>query len=262
SPSICTSALPEAARSPARATTPDPMTPSCTTLAGPRITSSIKIEFATLVCAPIRTFFPKLVEGRSTAFGPISQPGPSDKGPCRYAPERITQPSPIDTRPRIVTVGSMVPERTSLAAFRAVALSRRRSHGYRASTHVPSVRRARTGVRWARAETALDHVAPVQDEERALEVGPGLRHAVRRAELLLLRDVRDAGVERLSVLEVGLNPLAPITDDENQVPYPVLDQGLDDGLEERPVPDRDHDLRDRRGEGSHAGALSGGQDDG
>src|SRR5437660_6653524 len=131
------------------------MTPSCTTLAGPRITSSIRIEFATLVWAPMRTFFPKLVDGSNTAFGPISQPGPSDKGPCRYAPDRITQPSAIDTRPRIVTAGSMVPERTSGAAFRAVGLSRRRSHGYRAATHVASVGGAGTGVRWAEAETAL-----------------------------------------------------------------------------------------------------------
>ncbi|TLZ88535.1 MAG: hypothetical protein E6K00_03225 [Methanobacteriota archaeon] len=111
-------------------------------------------------------------------------------------------------------------------------------------------------------ETAVDHVAPVQDEERALEVGPGLRHAVRRAELLLLRDVRDAGVERLSVLEMRLDSLAPITDDEDQIPYAVFDQGLDGGLEEGPISDRDHDLRDRRREGSHAGAFSGGQDDG
>src|SRR5213079_92073 len=63
---------PAAARRPARATTPDPMTPSCTTLAGPKITSSIRIEFATLVCAPMRTFFPRLVDGRRTAFGPIA----------------------------------------------------------------------------------------------------------------------------------------------------------------------------------------------
>src|SRR5713226_10512271 len=109
SPSIWTSPDPDAARRPARATTPDPRTPSCTTLAGPRITSSIRIELATLVCAPIRTFLPRLVDGSRTAFGQISHPGPRDSGPCRYAPDRITQPSPIETRPRIVTEGSIVP---------------------------------------------------------------------------------------------------------------------------------------------------------
>src|SRR5919204_3876453 len=103
SPSICTSPAPEAARTPARSTTPDPITLSWTTLAGPRMTSSMRMELATLVWAPIRTFRPRLVEGRRTAPGPISQPGARDRGPCRYAPERITQPSPIDTRPRTVT---------------------------------------------------------------------------------------------------------------------------------------------------------------
>src|SRR5207302_11264103 len=100
------------------------MTPSCTTLAGPRITSSIRIEFATLVCAPIRTFFPKLVEGSSTAFGPISQPEPSDKGRCRYAHDRITEPSPIDTRPGIVTAGWMGPGGAPVAVFTGGALGR------------------------------------------------------------------------------------------------------------------------------------------
>src|SRR5207245_4277966 len=111
-------------------------------------------------------------------------------------------------------------------------------------------------------ETAVDHVAPVQDQEWPLEVGSGLGHAVRRAELLLLRDVRDACVERLSVLEMRLYSLAAVPDDEDQIPYAVFDQGLDGGLEERAISDRDHDLRDRRREGSHAGALSGRQDDG
>src|SRR2546426_5532240 len=93
-----TSPGPEAAKKPARATTPDPITDSWTTLEGPRMTSSIRIEFATVVRAPMRTFLPRLVDGRRTAFGPISHPAPIDSGPWRYAPERITQPSPIVTR--------------------------------------------------------------------------------------------------------------------------------------------------------------------
>src|SRR5207245_10682330 len=98
-PSMFTSPGPEAAKKPARATTPDPITDSWTTLAGPRMTSSIRIEFATVVSAPIRTFFPRLVDGRRTAFGPISHPAPIDSGPWRYEPERITQQSPIVPRP-------------------------------------------------------------------------------------------------------------------------------------------------------------------
>src|SRR5437016_13654685 len=103
-----TSPGPEAANKPARATTPDPITDSWTTLAGPRMTSSIRIEFATVVKAPMRTFLPRLVDGSRTAFGPISHPAPIDSGPWRYAQDRITQRSPIVTRPRIVTAGSIV----------------------------------------------------------------------------------------------------------------------------------------------------------
>src|SRR3990172_8130002 len=129
SPSICTSPGPDAARRPARAETPDPRTESCTTLVGPRITSSMRMEFETVVRAPIRTPFPRLVDGSRTEFGPISQPAPIARGPCRYAPERITHPSPIDTGPRIVTAGSIVPARTCGTSFNAAALRRRRSHG-------------------------------------------------------------------------------------------------------------------------------------
>src|SRR5437870_9966125 len=150
-----TSPGPEAANKPARATTPDPTTDAGRTLAGPRMTSSIRIEFATVVKAPMRTFLPRLVDGSRTAFGPISHPAPIDSGPWRYAPDRITQPSPIVTRPRIVTAGSIVPARRSAVVFSAAAFRRSRSHGYSASTHVPSVRRAATEARLARAETAL-----------------------------------------------------------------------------------------------------------
>src|SRR3990170_4313043 len=93
--------IPHIYRTTARADTPDPRTESCTTLVGPRITSSMRMEFETVVRAPIRTPFPRLVDGSRTEFGPISQPGPIARGPCRYAPERITHPSPIDTGPRI-----------------------------------------------------------------------------------------------------------------------------------------------------------------
>src|SRR2546430_16952569 len=113
-----TSPGPEAANKPARATTPDPITDSWTTLAGPRMTSSIKIEFATVVRAPMRTFLPRLVDGRRTAFGPISLPAPIDSGPWRYAPEPITQPSPIVTRPRIGTHGSVVRARAPAVGVR------------------------------------------------------------------------------------------------------------------------------------------------
>src|SRR2546422_2104471 len=150
-----TSPGPEAAKKPARATTPDPITDSWTTLEGPRMTSSIRIEFATVVRAPMRTFLPRLVDGRRTAFGPISHPAPIDNGPWRYAPERITQPSPIVTRPRIVTAGSIVPARRSAVVFRAAALRRSKSHGESASTHMPSVGRAVTEARLSRAETGL-----------------------------------------------------------------------------------------------------------
>src|SRR5919198_1489000 len=125
-PHIYRTPAPEAAKSPARATTPDPITLSWTTLAGPRMTSSMRMELATLVWAPIRTFRPRLVEGRRTAPGPISQPGARDRGPCRYAPERIAQPSPIDTRPRIVTAGPGVPDRTSWASLRDLPVRPRR----------------------------------------------------------------------------------------------------------------------------------------
>src|SRR5256886_17499606 len=124
-----TSPGPEAAKKPARATTPDPITDSCTTLAGPRMTSSIRIEFATVVRAPIRTFFPRLVDGRRTAFGPISHPAPIDSGPWRYAPDRITQPAPIVPRPRIVTAGSILPARHSAVCFTAHAFRPRQCDG-------------------------------------------------------------------------------------------------------------------------------------
>src|SRR5437879_7770838 len=105
------------------------MTESCTTLEGPRAPSAMRIEFEPVGRAPIRTFLPRLVDGSRTAFGPISEPEPIDSGPWRYAPDRITQPSPIDTRPRIVTAVSIVPERISWRPFRAAALRRTRSHG-------------------------------------------------------------------------------------------------------------------------------------
>src|SRR2546422_1494318 len=139
-----TSPGPEAAKKPARATTPDPITDSWTTLEGPRITSSIRIEFATVVRAPMRTFLPRLVDGRRTAFGPISHPAPIDSGPWRYAPERITHPSPIVTRPRIVTAGSIVPARRSAGVFWAVALRRGKSPGDSAAAPPPSVGNAAT----------------------------------------------------------------------------------------------------------------------
>src|SRR5438132_1295871 len=110
-------------------------------------------------------------------------------------------------------------------------------------------------------EPPVDEVAPVQDEERSVQVGPGLGDGVGGAQLLRLRYVRDAGVERLAVLEMGLDSLAPISDDEDEVPHPVLDEGLDRGLEERSVADGDHDLWDRGGEGAHARSLAGRKDD-
>src|SRR3989442_13475166 len=152
---MSTSPGPEAASKPARATTPDPITDSWTTLAGPRMTSSMRIEFATVVSAPMRTFFPRLVEGKRTAFGPISDPAPIDSGPWRYAPERITHPSPIVTRPRIVTAGSIVPARRSAVVFRAVALRRSKPQGYSASTQLPSGGVAATEGRDASIDPAL-----------------------------------------------------------------------------------------------------------
>src|SRR3989442_454275 len=65
----------------AGATEPEPITDFWTTLAGPMITSSIRLEFGTVVRAPMRTFFPRLVDGSRTAFGPISDPAPIDSGP-------------------------------------------------------------------------------------------------------------------------------------------------------------------------------------
>src|SRR3989442_10450082 len=150
-----TSPGPEAAKKPARATTPDPITDSWTTLEGPRMTSSMRIEFERVVRALIRASLQRLVDGSRTAFGRISEPEPIDNGPWRYAPDRITQPSPIDTRPRIVTAVSIVPERISWRPFRAVALSRSRSHGNKASTQVHAVRTAATEVRFAKVDTAL-----------------------------------------------------------------------------------------------------------
>src|SRR5256712_5433288 len=117
-----TSPGPEAAKKPARATTPDPITDSWTTLEGPRMTSSIRIEFATVVRAPMRTFFPRLGDGRRAAFGPISHPAPIDSGAWRHAPERITEPSPIVTRPRFMTAGSIAPTRRAAGGSRRPTL--------------------------------------------------------------------------------------------------------------------------------------------
>ena len=111
-------------------------------------------------------------------------------------------------------------------------------------------------------EAPVDHVAPVQHDERILEVPAGLPDPVRRSQLLRLGDVGDVTPERLPVLEVGLDALPTIAHDEDEVPHAVLGQSLDDVLQERAVPQRDHDLRDRRREGAHPGALSRGEDDG
>src|SRR5207247_595614 len=92
-------------------------------------------------------------------------------------------------------------------------------------------------------ETTVDHVAPVEDEERLLEVRPGLLHRMGGPKLFRLRDVRDACAERLAVLEVSLDSLASIADDEHEVVDTVLDERLDDVFEEGSVPDGDHDLR-------------------
>src|SRR5439155_20685476 len=85
----------------------------------------------------------------------------------------------------------------------------------------------------------VEQIAQVQDEERSVQVGPGLGDRVGGAELLRLGHVRDAGVERLAVLEMGLDPFAPIPDDDDEISHPVLDEGMYGRLEERSVPDGD-----------------------
>src|SRR5207244_174417 len=111
-------------------------------------------------------------------------------------------------------------------------------------------------------ETGVDHVAAIQDDERILEVSASFPDRVGRSELLRLGNVRDVGAERLAVLEVRLDALPTISDDKDEVPHAVLREGLDDVLQEGAIPQGDHDLRDRRREGTHPGALSRGEDDG
>src|SRR5437899_8268219 len=111
-------------------------------------------------------------------------------------------------------------------------------------------------------ETRVDHVAAIEDDERILEMPAGFPDRVGRSELFRLRDVGDVGSERLPVLEVRLDALPTVSDDEDEVPHAVLGEGLDDVLQEGPVPHGDQDLRDRGGEGTHPGALARGEDDG
>src|SRR6267143_6053922 len=85
-------------------------------------------------------------------------------------------------------------------------------------------------------EATVDHIAPVEDEERLLEVRPGLLHRMGGPELFRLRDVRDVSVERLAVLEVSLDSLAAIADDEYEVADTVLNERLDHVFEEGSVP--------------------------
>src|SRR2546426_750716 len=110
-------------------------------------------------------------------------------------------------------------------------------------------------------EPPVDHVAPVEDDERVLEVSAGFPDCMGGSELFRLCDVSNVGPERLPVLEVRLDPLPPIPDNEDQVAHAVLGEGLHDVLQEGAVPHGDHDFRDRRGEGTHPGAFPRGEDD-
>ena len=60
----------------------------------------------------------------------------------------------------------------------------------------------------------------------------------------------------------NLIPLSPIANNEDDVVDALIDEGPDDVLEDRAVADGDHHLRLGGGEGPHAGAFSGSEDNG
>src|SRR3989475_783782 len=243
-PSMFTSPSPEAARKPARATTPDPITDSWTTLAGPRITSSMRIEFATVVRAPMRTFFPRLAGLASPRepFDLVEDPGVEDVGP---GVDEVRDDLGRLLRDRHELFAADRDDAITLGSF---ALGDEHRGFRRRGEEVFD-------------EPLVDHVAPVEDDERVLEVSAGFPYCMGGPELFRLCDVSDVGHERLPVLEVRLDPLPPIPDNEDQVAHPVVGEGLHDVFQEGAVPHGDHDLRDGCGEGTHPGAFPRGEDD-
>src|SRR5438552_3292266 len=300
SPSIWTSPAPAAARRPARATTPDPMTPSCTTLAGAKGERSLQVgarsDHAAVAdrhaAADRHRRFDRpgahlvgSLEGRRIEPEEVPRiegvdpgafrPDREDRGPLgegRDGARQIVLPvlrEPIDLLedPLVERMRAGVDEvrdhldRLLRDRDEPVPFDRGDAVGSRPLTLRDQDRGLSAAPEEVLDEPPVDELAPVQDEERSVQGGPGPGDGVGGAQLLRLRYVRDAGVERLAVLEMGLDSLAPISDDEDEVPHPVLDEGLDRGLEERSVADGDHDLWDRGGEGAHARSLAGRKDD-
>ena len=109
---------------------------------------------------------------------------------------------------------------------------------------------------------AVDEVASVHHEERALELPAGPQEAVGGAELLVLDRILDSRAELLALLEVAHDPLAAVSDDEDHLVDPLVDERAHDMLEDGPVPDGDHHLRLGGREGAHTGSLPGGENDG
>ncbi len=99
----------------------------------------------------------------------------------------------------------------------------------------------------------VDVVVTWEDKEVVGDLRRGRPQGVSGPELPFLDDDLDRGVE---FVEIPDNMLFAISHHHHDIADPVLQQGIDDVLDDRPVRDRDHGFRFTPGEWPEATPFS------